>query len=194
MCGFYSLSGQKIKYFKLKRKTDACLKIISSYQHLITAYTVEEPHISSCPCYISHCFMIQSDVLTRWQQLFGHLKAMWVNYFLYVQRLPGQVQWGPQRSLLQPSPYLQPTSLSVWPWRNSSLGLGTGVSVCRGKSKINHNVWVSTCMSLWVFLSLLTSAPAIPVIWYQDPTVCKSIQYSLSSLQQWRTRGQDWED
>lgn len=39
-------------------------------------------------------------------------------------------------------------------------------------------------LSVCVFLSLLTSAAAIPVIWYQDPTVCKSIQYSLQSLQQ----------
>lgn len=44
-----------------------------------------------------------------------------------------------------------------------------------------------------VFLSLLTSAPAIPVTWSQDPVVCKNIQYSLQSLQGWRKREQERE-
>lgn len=39
-------------------------------------------------------------------------------------------------------------------------------------------------LSVCIFLSLPTSAAAIPVIWYQDPAVCKSIQYSLRSLRQ----------
>lgn len=57
-----------------------------------------------------------------------------------------------------------------------------GVSVC-----------ACVCVFLYIclFLSLLTLAPAIPVIWYQDPVVCKSIQYSLQSLQAERKEGQE---
>ncbi len=68
-------------------------------------------------------------------------------------------------------------------------------SICLQK-KTHKDQWdgasvcVCVCVCVCVFLSLLTSAPAIPVIWYQDPVVCKSIQYSLQSLQGQRKRQQ----
>lgn len=81
--------------------------------------------------------------------IFDPLKTIWVNYWC----LPAQVQIGLQQSLLQPSPCLQPTGPSVWPWRNWPPGLGIGVSVCRGKhTRINEMAWVCACVSLSIFI------------------------------------------
>lgn len=103
-----------------------------------------------------HCPAPFSDVNTvfddteSWRQLFVHLKTIRASHFVCVQCLPAQVQWGPQQSLLQPPACLQPTALTVWPWRNWPLGLGTGVSVCRGKhTKINE--WCE-CVCLCIFI------------------------------------------
>lgn len=69
-------------------------------------------------------------------------------------------------------PRLKETGPWVWGLQDLSAWTKQGAAVWRER--------VPVC--LCVFLSLLTSAPAIPVIWYQHPTVCKSIQYSLQSL------------
>lgn len=83
------------------------------------------------------------------------------------------------RSLFFHSPHLRVPGLAEtgpWVWRLQYLSTWT-----KPRAVLWHDC-VPVC--LCVFLSLPTSAAAIPVIWYQDPTVCKSIQYSLQSLRQ----------
>lgn len=130
----------------------------------------------------THRFTIQSDVQT--------ITISCMSSVYQLRSSEDQSSFSPS-PLLVYSPHLGLSGLEEtepWVWGLEYLSAG-------GQIK-DHSYSVSVCMCvlcvyfLKLFLSLLTSAPAIAVIWYQDPTVCKSIQYSLQSLQR-RTRGQE---
>lgn len=99
--------------------------------------------------------------------------------------LPARVQWGPQRSWTQVlTSCLQPTcaaALLSRTWRRRPV---TGVSLCKVIFKGHSQTGRHVCMHL-LPLVLITSVPASPVTWCQDPTACRSSPRSRPFLGGW---------
>lgn len=93
-------------------------------------------------------------------------------------------------ALIADSPYFGLSGLEeadLWVWGLQYLSAGAN-----WRSLLSCEPFA--CVSYGcIFKSLLTSALASPVIWYQNPADCRSIRCSLQSLQ-WGTRRQDWEE
>lgn len=68
----------------------------------------------------------------------------------------------------------------LWIWGLEYLSAGTNKQRSMGWCE---RVYVHVVECVCVFLTLLTSARPILLFCYQDPVVCKNIQYSLQSLQ-----------